>query len=74
MFSTPPEMQSGPAVSDLLERYLAECKASCDTEIERLYGSGQHGSSSLHDLILDYPQRGGKALRPALAIATCLGL
>lgn len=62
------------AVSDPLENYLAECKNLCDGEIERLYGSGQQGSSSLHDLILDYPQRGGKALRPALAIAICLGL
>ncbi|MEA2213181.1 MAG: geranylgeranyl diphosphate synthase, type, partial [Solirubrobacteraceae bacterium] len=38
------------------------------------YGAGQHGSSSLYELILDYPLRGGKALRPALSIATCLGL
>jgi geranylgeranyl diphosphate synthase, type II len=67
-------MHSDPAVSDRLESYLTECKASCDGEIKRLYGSGRQGSSSLHDLILDYPQRGGKALRPALAIAICLGL
>ncbi len=32
------------------------------------------GSNSLYELILDYPLRGGKALRPALSIATCLGL
>ena len=31
-------------------------------------------SNSLYELILDYPRRGGKALRPALSIATCLGL
>lgn len=76
MTSALPETESGSfsAPRDLLEFYLAECKASCDGEIERLYGSGQQGSSSLHDLILDYPQRGGKALRPALAIAICLGL
>ncbi|WP_395308114.1 polyprenyl synthetase family protein [Mycobacterium sp. AMU20-3851] len=60
--------------TDRLEAYLADCKETCDAEIEKLYGSGQHGSSSLYDLILDYPQRGGKALRPALAIAICLGL
>ena len=58
----------------MLEDYLAACKDACDGEINRLYGSGQRGSSGLYDLILDYPLRGGKALRPALSIATCLGL
>ncbi|MDG5481541.1 polyprenyl synthetase family protein [Mycolicibacterium gadium] len=57
-----------------LDDYLALCKKSCDGEIERLYGPGAHGANGLHDLILDYPMRGGKALRPALSIATCLGL
>ena len=32
------------------------------------------GRAACYDLILDYPLRGGKALRPALGIATCLGL
>ena len=36
--------------------------------------SRRRQSPGLHDLILDYPLRGGKALRPALSIATCLGL
>jgi geranylgeranyl diphosphate synthase type II len=58
----------------VLEDYLATCKEACDSEIERLYGTGQRGSNGLYDLILDYPLRGGKALRPALSIATCLGL
>ena len=59
---------------DVLEDYLASCKDACDGEIQRIYSSGQRGSSGLHELILDYPLRGGKALRPALGIATCLGL
>ncbi|WP_235632939.1 polyprenyl synthetase family protein [Mycolicibacterium fluoranthenivorans] len=59
---------------DQLEQYLAHCKEICDAEIDRLYGSGRQGSGSLHELILDYPLRGGKALRPALSIAICLGL
>ncbi|MDH6198745.1 geranylgeranyl diphosphate synthase type II [Mycobacterium frederiksbergense] len=59
---------------DPLEDYLAACKELCDNEIERLYGSSERGSSGLYDLILDYPLRGGKALRPALSIAICLGL
>jgi geranylgeranyl diphosphate synthase, type II len=63
-----------PSASDVLEDYLAACKDECDREINRLYGPGQRESSSLYELILDYPLRGGKALRPALSIATCLGL
>jgi geranylgeranyl diphosphate synthase type II len=69
-----------PAVAELpprtsgLDDYLALCKDACGGEIERLYGSGEPGTSGLRDLILDYPLRGGKALRPALSIATCLGL
>lgn len=57
-----------------LDDYLALCKQACDGEIERLYGPGERGSNGLYDLILDYPLRGGKALRPALSIAMCLGL
>ena len=60
--------------SNVLDDYLALCKDACDGEIERLYGPGERGSNGLYDLILDYPLRGGKALRPALSIATCLGL
>jgi geranylgeranyl diphosphate synthase, type II len=65
---------SATPAADTLEDYLAECKAACDGEIDRLFAAGERGSSSLYDLILDYPRRGGKALRPALSIATCLGL
>jgi geranylgeranyl diphosphate synthase type II len=69
-----PDGRSAPSASDVLEDYLAECKEACDGEINRLYGRGDRGSSPLYELILDYPLRGGKALRPALGIATCLGL
>ncbi len=58
----------------MLEDYLATCKEVCDSEIGRLYGSAERGSNGLYDLILDYPLRGGKALRPALSIAVCLGM
>lgn len=57
-----------------LDDYLALCKEACEDEIKRLYGSGHNASNKLYELILDYPLRGGKALRPALSIATCLGL
>lgn len=70
MTSAPAEMRTGSA----LEEYLALCKDACDAEIARLYGPGAHGVGGLYDLILEYPLRGGKALRPALSIATCLGL
>ena len=58
---------------DPLEDYLALCKKICDREIERLYSSGRP-ASGFEALLLDYPRRGGKALRPALSIAVCLGL
>jgi geranylgeranyl diphosphate synthase type II len=57
----------------LLEDYLSLCKEACDGEVSRLYGPDR-ASIGLRELILDYPRRGGKALRPALGIATCLGL
>nr|WP_026356977.1 polyprenyl synthetase family protein [Mycobacterium sp. 141] len=69
-----PAVAEPPPRTSGLDDYLARCKDACDGEIERLYGSGEHGASGLRELILDYPLRGGKALRPALSIATCLGL
>jgi len=72
-----PKSPAGPrprTEPDLLDDYLASCKDACVGEIKRLYGPGEGGSSGLHEMILDYPMRGGKALRPALSIATCLGL
>ena len=74
MTSTLPEARFAATALDVLEDYLALCKDACDGEITRLYSPGQRGSSGLYELILDYPLRGGKALRPALSIATCLGL
>ncbi|WP_396932240.1 polyprenyl synthetase family protein [Mycolicibacterium sp.] len=61
-------------VARQLDDYLALCKEACDGEIARLYGPGERHEGGLYDLILDYPLRGGKALRPALSIAACLGL
>src|ERR1700754_677486 len=74
MTSTLPEERSAQTALDVLEDYLALCKDACDREINRLYSPGGHGTGGLYELILDYPLRGGKALRPALSIATCLGL
>jgi len=57
-----------------LDDYLLACQKACEEEIRRLCSPDDGGASGLFDLILDYPLRGGKALRPALGIATCLGL
>jgi geranylgeranyl diphosphate synthase, type II len=74
--STPKPLDgsTNPTARNPLDDYLALCKDACDGEIDRLYGPGERGPNGLYDLILDYPLRGGKALRPALCIATCLGL
>src|SRR6201991_680681 len=74
MTSTLPGARPGPITLNPLDDYLALCKDACDGEITRLYGPTERGSNGLYDLILDYPLRGGKALRPALSIASCLGL
>jgi geranylgeranyl diphosphate synthase type II len=58
----------------VLDDYFAACREACEGEIRRLYSPGDRKSSYLFELILDYPLRGGKALRPTLSIATCLGL
>ncbi|MCP9275471.1 polyprenyl synthetase family protein [Mycolicibacterium arenosum] len=73
MTSTLPEALAIQSTSDALEAYLAECKEACDAELSRLYAPSED-QSRLLELILDYPLRGGKALRPALSIASCLGL
>jgi len=74
MTSTLPNARLVPTEPNPLDDYLALCKDACDGEIKRLYGPDERGSNALYDLILDYPLRGGKALRPTLSIATCLGL
>jgi geranylgeranyl diphosphate synthase, type II len=73
MTSTLTHSRAENTASNPLDNYLDLCKDACDGEITRLYGSDQ-SSSGLRELVLDYPRRGGKALRPALGIATCLGL
>ena len=58
----------------VLDGYLAACQKMCAAEIERLYSPDDGASGTLFELILDYPSRGGKAVRPTLSVATCLGL
>lgn len=73
MTSTLPDAPAASTAPNPLEDYLTLCKDACDGEITRIYDTGNR-SSALRELILDYPRRGGKALRPALSIAMCLGL
>jgi geranylgeranyl diphosphate synthase type II len=72
--SRKPDARTAPDSVEALDDYLALCKDACDGEIKRLYSPTERRPGSLYDLILDYPLRGGKALRPALSIAMCLGL
>jgi len=58
----------------VLDEYLAACQEACAGEMRQLFPPDEPGPSGLFDLILDYPLRGGKALRPTLSIAACLGL
>lgn len=57
-----------------LAGYMEDARQLVTAEIERLYGPDAHNDSHLYELILDYPLREGKALRPTLAIALCRAL
>lgn len=63
-------MTTATAEIDLIA-FLRETREEVNREIERLFGRGLEQHRVLYDLILEYPLRGGKALRPALAISTC---
>lgn len=65
--------RSTEPASDVLSPYLADCRALVLDEMAALMPAPRHGTR-LYDLMRDYPLRGGKALRPALCIATCRAL
>lgn len=50
--------------------YLEECRALVMEEIEQIVPHNRY-RPVLYDLMLEYPRRAGKALRPSLCIATC---
>lgn len=66
---TPPTGSPEPDL--VLDDYLAECRRLVTSEITALFAGRGH---DLYDLMLDYPLREGKALRPTLAIACCRAL
>lgn len=56
------------------DAYLAECRGMALDEIRRLLPDSGPLYDALYRLVLDYPLRGGKGLRPALAVAACRAL
>ena len=54
-----------------LSTYLDECRSLVLDEIRTIVPSDSCHTGGLYELMLDYPLRHGKALRPALSIAVC---
>ena len=61
------------ASGESLNAYLTQCRELVMQEIGGMIPRVRHGQR-LYELMRDYPLRGGKALRPALCIATCRAL
>lgn len=59
---------------DTLGPYLQDCRGLVLGAIEDMVPEDPTYGPPLYDLVLDYPRRQAKALRPALAIATCRAL
>lgn len=56
------------------EAYLGDCKDRVLDEIRRIVRAGNTGDEAAYRLMLDYPLRRAKGLRPALCIAICRAL
>lgn len=59
---------------DILAGYMDDCRGLIVEEIRELVPRDDRPGALLYELMLDYPLRAGKALRPALCIATCRAL
>jgi geranylgeranyl diphosphate synthase type II len=57
-----------------LEGFCARARAAVLDEIERLVGAHAGAERDLYRLMLDYPLRPAKALRPSLCLAACRAL
>ena len=57
-----------------MTNYLEECRALVVEEIRRLVPRERPQAAFLYELMLEYPLREAKGLRPALCIATCRAL
>jgi geranylgeranyl diphosphate synthase type II len=59
---------------EALTAYLAEVRGLVLEEIAGIVPNDDSHTGGLYELMLDYPLRGGKGLRPALCVATCQAL
>jgi len=57
-----------------LDAYLADCRRLTLSEIDAIIPKQSRSAPVLYQLMLDYPLRQAKAMRPALCIATCRAL
>jgi geranylgeranyl diphosphate synthase type II len=72
--NVPPERHvaaGGTFAGDEFERYLAACRETVLEEIRSFLPANPRYREILYDLMLEYPLRNAKALRPAICIATC---
>jgi geranylgeranyl diphosphate synthase type II len=63
-----------PGSTTLLTGYLEACRARVVEEIRSLLPPERSRTAFLYELMLEYPLREAKGLRPALCIATCRAL
>ncbi|WP_437979091.1 polyprenyl synthetase family protein [Sorangium sp. So ce295] len=71
--SSTPKAAPGP-VQDIGQVYLEEHRELVLEEIRRIVREGSPGDDRAYRLMLDYPLRRAKGLRPALCIAVCRAL
>jgi geranylgeranyl diphosphate synthase, type II len=57
-----------------ISKYLADCRELAIAEIRRMIPADSALGPVLYDLMLEYPLRGAKGLRPALCLAVCRAL
>ena len=62
------------ARDDLLGEYLADCRDRVLRKIQSIVPNDGRYGESLYRLMLDYPLRAAKGLRPTLSIAACRAL
>jgi geranylgeranyl diphosphate synthase, type II len=78
-WSLAPDLTTQPAIHPEAELhdltgYLQDCREVILREIRSMVPERGVYAQHLYDLMLEYPLREGKALRPALCIATCRAL
>jgi geranylgeranyl diphosphate synthase type II len=73
-FSTAASGVQHASGGDDFTRYLASCRGIVLEEIESFLPARSACREILYDLMLEYPLRDAKALRPAICIATCRAL